>query len=508
MIPTLAAKEFITKVKRDLRAYKKKTPEELLALLPKKPFLWDKLRIHQKVTVALGVKYKKLGIWLDPGLGKTLSSIVLIEYFKSKTLVLVPFETVLAEWQREITKHAPKTSYVILSGSTTVKWQKLNENPKASITIATYAGLMHMVCEKVIKKRKTKLDINKKRMKIIAEMFDCLVMDESHKVGNRAKLPFRICRQITNKTKYNFALSGSPFGRDVITLWAQMFLIDRGESLGKNLGIFRSVFYKEKINPFSAFPEYVFDTGKKKFLSRCLANGSIRYKANAADVPKAVPIVKYIGMAGEAHEYYQKALENLRASKGNFREVKNMFLRLRQISSGWLGYADEEEGTRAQIEFPKNKKLDLLLSIVDSIYENHKIVIAHDFVFSGSIIERELTRLKIGHARIYGKTKKDKIPEILNSFDKDPNVRVLIGNRAIAFGLNLQIAQYMLFFESSPSVIERKQMEARIERQGSTHDKIFRYDLVVKDTVDEKILDFHQEGKDLWQEILEGRATL
>jgi SNF2 family DNA or RNA helicase len=508
MTLTIAAKKFITQFRRDLRTYKKKTPEQLLALLPRKPFLWDKLKLHQKVAVVLGIKYEGLGIWMEPGLGKSLTSIVLVKYFKTKAIVLVPYETLLSEWKREIIKHAPKTSYVILSGSTQQKWEKLNANPQVDITVVTYPGLMHMVCEKVIKKRKKRLDINKKRMKIIADMFDCLIMDESHNTGNRAKLPFRICRQITNKTKYNFALSGSPFGRDPINLWAQMFLIDRGESLGLNLGIFRGAFYKEQYNPFSAFPKHIFDPKKKPFLNRCLANRSIRYKANAADIPAAVNIIKEIKLSNEANTYYQKALETLRASKGNFTEVKNMFLRLRQISSGWLGYGDDETGNRAQIEFPRNRKLELLLSIIDSIYENHKIVIAHDFVFSGSIIERELNNLGIGYVRIYGKTKKTEIPSILDRFDNDKKIRILIGNQAAAFGLNLQVAQYMIRFESFPSVILQEQMGKRIQRQGSLHDKVIYYNLVVKNTVDEKILAFHQEGKDLWQEILEGKATL
>src|SRR5690606_23220217 len=85
--------------------------------------------------------------------------------------------------------------------------------------------------------------------------------------------------------------------------------------------------------------------------------------------------------------------------------LKNEFLRLRQLSSGFLGYHDEEAGTRAQVEFKDNPKLEMCLEILKSVVDKYKALVYHDFNFSGAIIARELNKLKIGNTRIFGGTK-------------------------------------------------------------------------------------------------------
>lgn len=452
------------------------------------------------------------------GTGKTLMSIAIVRYLQlapdgvSRVLVLVPNNINRYEWRREIKKHSPETTNIVLVGSTAEKWAMLRST-KAFIVIATYAGLIHMVCKLVTVKKKGTKDTYINKMKIVGRLmneisrtFDAIVMDESTSVANPKKLPFRICRQITNHTKAAFALSGTPFGRDPTPLWAQMFLIDRGDSLGKNLGIFRAAFFKEKENFWSGWPTYVFDPKKKELLHRFLAHRSLRYEADKADLPRVVAIVKGVSLPMDAQGYYEQASKNLVAAK-SILERKNIFLRMRQISSGFLGYKDDDTGSKAEYEFPQKPKLDLLLSLIESAQESHKIVVMHDFVFSGSMICRELDRLKIGYARVYGKTA-NKAPEQLERFDSDPKCRVFIVNAAGAFGLNLQVAQYCIFYESPPSPILRKQMERRVERQESSHQKIFRYDLIVDGTVDARIREFHEEGKNLFEAIVNGRESL
>jgi len=66
----------------------------------------------------------------------------------------------------------------------------------------------------------------------------------------------------------------------------------------------------------------------------------------------------------------------------------------------------------------------------------------------------------------------------------------------------------MLFYESPVSSIIRKQVEARFIRRYSAWDRVFRYDLLAINTMDERIREFHTEGDDLFKAILEGRARI
>jgi SNF2 family DNA or RNA helicase len=517
MLPKSTITQFLQKPRDDFRPWKKLSPEDCQARADKlvaRPPIWDKFRHHQKICFLIGAKTCRFAFWLDTGCGKTLLSIALARYFKrasivKRVLVLVPNKINCDEWSDEIVKHCPNVKYKILRGSSRQKWQQLEQSPDALLTMTTYAGLARMVCELVtIKKGKhkgeNKLKPIAKLVKRITDTFDGLVMDESTEVQSKGRLPFRICRKIAAASQITFALSGTPFGRDPTPLWSQMFLIDGGETLGKNLGIFRAAFFKEKENYWSAYPDYVFDERKKGLLNRLLAHRSIRYPANKADLPKVVPIIKQVRLSDEPRVFYDRARDRLIASHGNFREQKNAFLRMRQISSGFLGYYDDELGVKAQQEFFPNPKLESLLATIASIRLDHKILVMHDFVFSGAMISRELTTMKIKHVRIYGKTKNP--GEVLKQFKTDPKTQVCVMNQAGAFGLNLQVAKYGLIYESLVPVIKRKQIIARFVRQESEHETVFLIDYVTRGTVDQQILDFHAQGKSLFDAIIEGSA--
>jgi SNF2 family DNA or RNA helicase len=336
-------------------------------------------------------------------------------------------------------------------------------------------------------------------------MIGGLVLDESVAVSNRAKLPYRLVKQLAKSCPVRFPMCGTPFGRDPTLLWAQMYLIDWGNTLGETLGLFRKALFKES-DTFWGGVEYKFDKKKAPLLNRLIADRSITVSADAADLPPVVAISKYVILPSDANAYYQKAKQAIIAAHGNYQETKNAFLRMRQISSGFLGYYDDEEGARAQFEFPDNPKMDQLQALLDFIPDGEKCLVMHDFIYSGGMIEQMLNRHSIGYVRLSHKTKEP--AKLLSAFDKDPKVRVFVLSTAGAYGLNLQTARYGIYYESPVSVIIRKQMDRRWERQGSKHSSVFRYDLIVQGTVDESILAFHKQGKDLFKAIMRNPRTL
>jgi SNF2 family DNA or RNA helicase len=76
-----------------------------------------------------------------------------------------------------------------------------------------------------------------------------------------------------------------------------------------------------------------------------------------------------------------------------------------------------------------------------------------------------------------------------------------------SMGLNLQSASYMFFFESPVSSIDRYECEGRIYRTGQK-ERTFIYDLILRDSADEAILQFHREGKNLWKTLVENPAKI
>jgi SNF2 family DNA or RNA helicase len=510
-----AVKDFLARERRDWRWYKRLTDAKLdarMGNLPVRPPIWNRLRRHQKIGLLLGIRLKRLCYWFDTGTGKTMMSIALMRYFKKKgtmkrALVLVPTLVVKSEWVREIKKHTRELSYLIPSGDSECKYDEMLKY-KPDVTIETYRGLMRMVSslERTKKSARERYRPDRKKVKAVTSLFDTIILDESGEVGNHMSLNYRICRKLTQKAAHVFTLNATPFNRDPTPMWAQMKLVDNGHTLGEHVGLFRAAFFNEVENGWGG-TEHHFKENKSKLLNKLIANRSLQYTADESDLPKLVEIRKHFNLHGNAQMYYGKALTSLRKSRGDVKELKNEFLRMRQLSSGFLGYKDDKNSKSAQLEFQPNEKLELLIGLVRSIVDSYKVVVFNEFTFSGSMICRELTRLGIKHCRVWGGTKDP--DEELRRFSEDDDYRVMVLNNAAGGrGLNLQVARYGIYYERPVSAVMFKQTRARVVRQGSQHHNVIVYDLIMRGGVDEKIIEFHEHGEDLLQAILKDSATM
>jgi SNF2 family DNA or RNA helicase len=437
-----------------------------------------------------------------------------MRYFKKTretkiNLVLVPNKINKYEWLEEgFGKHAPNMKCVVLQGSTKNKWKLIEENPDADAFVETYMGFVRMCCDlkKVWRKRKgnkikiNKLVPNKPKIKRLMALFTGVYLDESTYVKNRAKLPWRLCNQLSKSANVFFILTATPFGRDVEDVWSQVFLVDRGETLGETLSLFRAAYFKEKENFWGGF-EYKLDREGKRAISHRLDNVSIAYPADQTVMPHLSRIPKYAVLPESAEVYFERAKDAMKIAKGDYQELKNAFLRMRQISSGFIGFKDDETGERARFEFDENPKLDLLEALVTSFKPEHKFIVFHDFQYSSRMICDMLKDLEIGHVAIHGKTKDSEWAR--KEFKSNPKVQGLVlSNSAGGYGLNLQFAKYGIYFESPVGAILRKQTEKRFDRQYSLHKTVMLFDLIVRGTVDQSILNFHAEGRSLWKAIL------
>jgi SNF2 family DNA or RNA helicase len=89
-----------------------------------------------------------------------------------------------------------------------------------------------------------------------------------------------------------------------------------------------------------------------------------------------------------------------------------------------------------------------------------------------------------------------------------PDKRVLVMNSEVGGtgtdGLQ-DVARYLVFYESPTSPITRKQVIKRVHRSGQKH-RTFIYDLIIKDSIDIRVLDFIAEGHDLHAALIDGKV--
>jgi len=449
------------------------------------------------------------------GLGKSRVILELVAYLKKSkklraALVVVPNDVAVESWVMEVERHRPDLNCIPMYGSSKERHQLLAENRDADIFVISYAGLNWMCSElKGVKRAKRrKLHIDQNLLHRVKYYFNFICLDECTSIANHRSLTYQVCRQISDRYKYRIGMAGIPVGRDPQVLWSQFNFCDHGETLGETLGIFRAAFFRQESNYWSGYYDYVFDKQWTKLLNRTLQNRSIHYSEDECkDMPARVYKPVYIPFSEDMRAYYNRIVEQVMQDKKDLRLVRNSFLHMRQLASGFIGLIDDETGERAHMEFPENPKIEALVQVVKEIPDNRRFLIYHEYIWTGDRISRELEKLGIKHGRLRGGQKD--APAVLRQFVEGKSLRALVvNNNCGAFALNLQVANYEIFFESPVSPIVRGQAEKRIHRGGQKR-KCFFVDLIMRrNTADESIQRFLKEGRNIEQALMHGKAEL
>lgn len=497
---------------------KKERPKDLKLALetlePKPDFGEVKLWVHQYVCFLLMAYLKRFMLFLDMGGGKTLLTLMFIKYMKDsglkpKAIVFVPYVITIETWIEETEKWTD-LKCIPLIGTTEQNLHALRTE-EADLFVVCYQSAVAMLSKKVASKKANKkvdwvLDGTKVRKEF--KSFNLLAMDEIHKCKNPNSMTYRMCRAIAKETDYAFGLTGTPFGRNVEDLWAQFYLIDFGETLGSTLGFFRSVFFSESQNYWGGM-EHKFLKRMMPTLKTMIKNRSIRYKIDECqDMPQKTYNVKHVTPNSTMVGYYNKIIESLETlsfGKKQYREIESRHIKLRQLAAGFMTLKGDDS-SKVEVKFPDNPKLDAVQELIESMPEDSKMIIFHDFRYTNEIISERLKSMKIPHARVWGKGKNN-IAEI-RRFKKDPKCRVLVINcQSGSSSQNLQVANYVVYYEQPRSAIDREQSERRAWRPGQTK-RVFFFDLIMKGTVDEKMKQMNEEGSDLLAAILDKRVKL
>lgn len=512
MISRRAIEAFQQRQLRDSKKAKHLSERKLDRLIAKHGLTFHtKPRRAQKVCTLLGWKHPSYLFLLGCGAGKSKLSLDLYANRKRtgrvrRVLVLVPNVVNLGAWEQEVHKHAPRCRVRSVDGDgAEARWRTMEG--KDHVVVCTYQGLAALVCglKPDEKKQKKVMKLDKRMVKRVTDAFDMLVCDEITSIKNHSSVWFACVKALRKEIKYCYGLTGTPFDKEPGDLWSQFFVIDGGYTLGETLGLYRAAYFTSKYGYFGGI-EHTFMRSKKKDLARRLRNCSVRYsEAECQDLPPAVGGVNGelmlvpVKLPAEQRQYYDSAHRDLvGAAKGNLVLVEAAYTRCRMIASGWLG-AKTDEGDAVEVTFKSNPKFDAVSDLLQKIPANEKVIIVCWFNATCRMLMQRLAAEKHKAVLINGTTTAKAKRAAMASFcDMRGGPRVLVASTAISKGVNLQgAARYMIFVESPDSTIERRQMEARIRREGGISGTRYYYDVVVAGSVDEKILKSLVEGRKL-----------
>jgi len=422
------------------------------------------------------------------GIGKTLITSNLIRYKMNshhevlRTLIFCPI-IVLENWKRELlmsTQLKPDCIGVVIGS----KNKRLNilKNPGYKVLIINYEATRSPEILDLLTRFAPKI----------------VVCDESHTIKSRTSKIYKAVKQISKPALYKYALSGTPMTNSAEDYWSQFMFLDDGETFGSKFYSFKGRYFVNKNANWKgsqSFPSWEFNSSLEGEFKEKLHTKSVFMKIEGAiELPELVEQTIEVKMIGEQEKHYKQIKRDLitwvENQEDNPLVVKNALtkmLRLNEILSGYMKLEDE-----TIFKLKSNPKLDALMHLIESSAP-HKVNVFSVFRQNYADISKALEKRGIKYVEIHGGvSNKQKLENVDIFNDMDNDVRVCILNPASGgVGVNLKAAKYRVFYTRGYSMKDYYQACARNLRGGSIeiHDKIIHYDLIMKDTIDELILD-------------------
>lgn len=179
---------------------------------------------YQKEGILFGLKRRRLLIGDEPGLGKTLQSIGIVDTAAAYPCLVICPSSLKINWQREFEKFTDKKA-LVLDNATRASWPYLLGMGMFHVAIVNYESLRKFFVWD-IKGGKTftlkdvvfSRDIN---------VFRSVIMDESHRLKDPAAQQTMFTRGIVEGKEWRILLSGTPVVNHAKDLVAQLAIMGR-----------------------------------------------------------------------------------------------------------------------------------------------------------------------------------------------------------------------------------------------------------------------------------------
>lgn len=431
---------------------------------------------YQKVAEQWILKNNKCGLFLDMGLGKTITTYTAIEKLINdyinikKVLVIAPKRVAEDTWPTELEKWDHLETLKVSQVLGSPKERKMALEVEADIYIVTRDNVVWLV------------DYLGKDWS-----FDTLVIDELSSFKNPSSKRFKKLKTVTPYFKRVIGLTGTPAPNGYMDLWSQIYLLDRGERLGKNITAFRRRFF-DTYNR-GMYNDYVLKQGAKEEIDRLISDICISMKAKdyLKDLKEPIIIDVKAKMNKEEFKIYKQmekdALIQLDSEDITALSAATVSNKLLQLANGSI--YDDEKNTH----IIHSRKLEVLNELVEESQGENMLVF---YTFKS-----DLERLK------------KEFPDAVKlEDDKDiknwnqGKIKMLLAHPASAgHGLNLQNGgSIIVWYGLNWSLELYLQANARLQRQGQKN-QVRIYRIITEKSIDERVLDA-LNGKNVNQEKL------
>lgn len=431
---------------------------------------------YQKYSIDKIIENKKYGLFLDMGLGKTVSTLTAFNDLQlldtEKMLVIAPLNVAKDTWADEIEK-----------------WEHLNH-----LRVSKILGTPKQRISAIQKEADIYIT-NKENTKWLCEYFkkewpfDMVVIDELSTFKNPSSQRFKAIKKKLPLIKRFVGLTGTPSPNSLLDLWAQVYLLDRGKRLETAFSRYREKYFKATHQVSDHVYNWELREGSEEAIYKQIDDICLSMKAkDYLTMPERIDNKQTVSLSIKERKYYDELekyyiLESEEDGTIVAQSGASLSQKLLQLSNGAV-YTDDED-----VRHIHDRKLDKLEEIIEES-QGQPILVFYNFKHDKDRILERFKEVITLDTEGY----KDK-------WDSG-KVKILLAHPASAgHGLNLQQGGHIIvWFGLTWSLELYQQANARLYRQGQKHTTIIHH-IMTENTIDQRVYEALQ-NKELTQEEL------
>ena len=441
----------------------------------------------------------------EVGTGKTFTAISMLRLIQerighSKILILCP-GVVINNWRSEIRKFSFPNDFPVIhtldvSAKRSTKMKPIAQFKEKCVVVTNYETMDQPAVYRLLEDWAP----------------DIIVCDEIHRIKSYQSKRAQKVVVLGSKALYRLGLTGTAILNSPMDVFMQWNFLDQGESFGKSFFNFRRRYFYDANESWSNrqnhFPDWKPVPNMMAEITDKINRNSIKVvKSECLDLPPFVSETIKLKMSDDQEKAYNQMHRDfvafIETDSGSQAAVANIALtkglRLMQIASGFVS-----TDTGESFSFKENPKMTALDEILDT-YPDDKVIIWCSFRQNYMDISRLLTDRKEKFVLITGEQDAKEKQASIDAFQNDPEVKRVIANRkAGGIGVNLTAAALSVVISRNFSLEEEIQAQGRNYRNGSQiHDKITEINLVMQDTIEERVVEALQNKQKIADIILD-----
>ena len=428
------------------------------------------------------------GLLLDPGLGKTASTLAAISFLRkrgliNKVLIIAPLRPVYVVWPKEIKKWEDFNHLTIEILHGPGKDAALKR--EADIYVINPEGLDWLLgTTKTKHGNRLSVGVDMKRWKALG--FDVLVVDELSKFKHTNTGRFKALKQVLHTFGRRWGLTGSPAANGLMDLFGQMFVLDMGNALGRYITHFRETYFI----PDKYGYNWTLMPGAAERIYERIEPLCLRMGRDFLNMPKLVENDILVQLPPEVMRFYEQIEKDFIAGLDD-RTITAVnaaaaSTKLRQIAAGGV-FLDPKllpSGLRAtgKREWSNlhGEKINALRDLVDEL-QGSPLLVAYDF-------EHDLDRLRgaFKDGVFACDYSMKSFPELERRWNEGKIPVLFAHPQSLGHGLNMQEkAQHVCWHSLTWNLELYEQFIDRVFRQGNPFDHVYVHRIIAEDTIDE-----------------------